>query len=110
MYNITVAELKKQLNIELPYTDDDVYLADSIAVAELSVNNYLGASAVSGFTTVTGYTSGFTSNLPVAIRRAILIVASHLYLNRSLVNFGNASVTPFTFNFLLDNYQNIVIK
>lgn len=110
MYNIPVLELKRQLNIEAAFTDDDTYLADCIGVAELSVNNYLGASAISGYTTVTGYTSGFTSNLPVAIRRAILIVAAHLYLNRQLVNFGNASVTPFTFNFLLDNYQNIVIK
>jgi Phage gp6-like head-tail connector protein len=107
--NITINDLKRQLQIELDYTSDDALLQNYLNVAVISVKEYLGPLSLTGFT---GYeVSGYTSNTPVplTIPQAIILLACHWYLNRNIVSFGVGTEIPFTFRFLLDPWRDLII-
>jgi hypothetical protein len=97
---ITIEELKRQLFIELDYTDEDSYLKSLIEVAVESVATYLNLSISTLYTDVT---------LPKAIKHGMLLVASNLYENRTPVAFAKAYEIPLGFKFLLDPYRNYVV-
>lgn len=95
----TLYELKRHLNIEQDYNDDDAYLQDLILVTELAINNYLNYS---------GSTMNETT-VPLTIKQASLLLAAHFYTNRQLVSFAKAEEIPFSFRFLLDPYKNYIV-
>ena len=95
MAYFTLNELKKQLNIETSFTDDDVYLTGLTTVATLAVQNYCNYG-------LTGYTD---STVPVTVKQAALLIAANLYNNRTPVSFAQGLEIPFTFRFLLDPYR-----
>jgi hypothetical protein len=91
---ININSLKRQLNIELTYTDDDAILQHLLDVTETSVENYCGYNAL------TGYTS-----LPLPVIQATIMLAAHFYQNRNMVSFSQGYSIPFSFRFLLDPYK-----
>jgi len=92
----TLEELKKQANIEEGFTEDDTYLNTLINVAELSVKEYCQGGLVE-------YTD---ANMPVTVKLAALLLATHLYTNRAVVSFAQATKIPYSFEFLLGFYKN----
>lgn len=96
---ITIEELKRQLFIELDYTDEDSYLLALIEVAVESVATYLNVN-------ISTYTA---ETLPKAIKHGMLLVAANLYENRTPVAFAKAHEIPLGFKFLLDPYKNYVV-
>ena len=100
MAYFTLAELKRNLNIEQEFTDDDLLLNSLMNVATLSVQNYCNLG-LSGYTGTTA---------PVVVKQAAIMIASHLYINRTPVTYGSPIEIPYTFRFLLDPYKNFIIE
>lgn len=100
MNYFTLNELKQQLNIELSYSDDDIILSGLTSMVSVAVNNYCNDG-------LTGYT---TQNLPLPVKQAAIMLASHLYINRQLVSFAQGQEIPYSFKFLLDSYKNFVVQ
>lgn len=110
MNYIDYIELKKHLNIESSYIDDDSYLQSLCSVASLAVSNYCNSGLSTYTGTTTGSTSGITLvNIPVTVMQATLLLAAHFYLNRQPIAFASANEIPLAFKFLLDPYRNIVV-
>jgi hypothetical protein len=99
---ITLSNIKHQLQIESTYTDDDQYLTGLTSVATAMVINHLGT----GFTAT--YT-GTTSTWPDPVQQAVILLVNHLYLTRSIVSFAEGKKIPMTFEFLLNNYRDMLI-
>ena len=95
---IEVSELKKQLNIELDFTEDDGYLATLTDVAEQAIKSYCNG----GLDTVT--------NAPTPVKQAALLLAAHLYLSRTTVSFAQGYEIPYSFKFLLNPYRVFTIS
>ena len=91
----TLSELKKHLNIETTFTDDDSYLTTLADVAELSVNDYCNG----------GLTDFTSATIPITVKQAILLLAGHLYVTRTLVSFAQGYEIPYSFKFLLNPYR-----
>lgn len=91
----TIHEIKRQLNIETTYVDDDPILQDLIAVASLSIDLYCNGG-------LSGYTE---QNIPITIKQATLLMAAHWYLNRQIVSFAKGEEIPYSFRFLVDPYK-----
>ena len=98
--NISITSLKRQLNIESTYTDDDAILQHYLDVAEERVKMYLGVNALTGYTDTT---------IPITIQQAVIMLAGHFYLNRNMVAFSTATEIPYSFKWLLDPYKDIII-
>jgi hypothetical protein len=100
---MNIAELKRQLNIEQDFVDDDIILQMDLDVAEQACLNYLNLW--------TGSTSGVTGGTrPVSISQAVLLLASHFYVTRQPVSYGQAYKIPLALEFLLDSYKNFTIS
>ena len=104
----TVSELKKHLNIEEEFTDDDVYLLELISVAEMAVSSYCNGGVEEASIIVIDDVT--YDALPKAVKQACLMLAAHLYINRTPIAFTNTTEIPYTLKFLLAPYRNYVIK
>lgn len=98
--NITITQLKRQLNIESTFTDDDAILQHFLDVAEQSVYNYCGTTGLTMYDDIT---------MPISISQAVILLASHFYLNRNMVSFGQGTEIPYSFRFLLDPYRDLIV-
>jgi hypothetical protein len=99
---MNISQLKRQLKIENDYLDDDIILQFYLDVAE--------PAAISFLNYYTGSTTGITGNLmPLPVQQAILILASHLYLNRTAVSYGQPYVIPYSLEWLLQPYKNFTV-
>lgn len=98
--NVNINQLKRQLNIELDYVDDDAILQHMLNVATLSVQTYLGSNALTGYT---------DNTIPVSIEQAVIMLAAHFYLNRNMVSFAQGTEVPYSFRFLLDPYKDFIV-
>jgi hypothetical protein len=95
MAYVTLHEIKRHLNIETTYVDDDPILQDLIAVASTSIDLYCDGG-------LSGYTE---QNIPITIKQATLLMSAHWYLNRQIVSFAKGEEIPYSFRFLVDNYK-----
>lgn len=93
-----VNELKHNLNIECDYKDEDIYLHKLLLVAEEAVFNYLGKS------------KNDFNVIPESVRYAIIMLASQWYENRTPIAFASNSKIPYSFEFILAPYRNIIIS
>ena len=105
---ITVSELKKHLNIEEAFTEDDAYLQELISVTEMAVFEYCNGGLSDAIITIT-IDGVSVKALPKAITYACLLLAAHLYSNRNLVSFAQPFEIPYSFKFLLNPYRNFTI-
>lgn len=96
----TLHELKRHLNIETSYVDDDPYLQDLLAVSSLSIELYCDGG-------LSGYTE---NNFPITIKQATLLLSAHWYLNRQIVSFAKGEEIPYSFKFLVSPYKNLLIQ
>lgn len=95
MRYLTIADLKKHLNIET--NEDDTYIETIGTAAEQAVENYLQRP-------LNEYEQG--GFLPEAIRHGIRLLVGTFYANREAVSFGSPTVIPFAIEALLNPYIN----
>lgn len=96
---LTLDNIKKHLNIDEYFHDDDQYLTDLGTVAELSVEKHIDYP----LSVIADKNSG---NLPMPIIQAMLLLTGTLYLNRESVSYGTAVPVPHAYDYLIALYQN----
>ena len=93
---IKLSDVKKHLNIEDYFTDDDAYLTALIEVAEDAVSQHLDIALddlqVEG-------------KLPSAIYQAMLLMIGNLYTNREPTAYTQVTKVPYTMEYLLGLYK-----
>jgi hypothetical protein len=94
---VTLLEAKRHLLVDRSFTEDDVYLAGLIEVAEDAVAKHLDVRLE-----CIGTAEG---ELPPSVRHAILLLVGNLYANREPVAFTSVNKVPHTFDDLISLYR-----
>ena len=89
--------LKKHLNIDETWVEDDEYIKALCLAAENAVENHI-ARPLTEITDEHG-------KLPPAVKHAILLLVGHFYANRESVSFATASEIPLAYQYLLQPYK-----
>lgn len=94
---ITLDRIKKHLNIDSYYTDDDIYLTELEGVAETVVERHIDYKLSELLT---------NGELPTPLVHAMLLFIGNMYNSRESVSFSPASEVPLSYSYLLDLYKN----
>lgn len=93
---IDIDVLKKHLNIDLEYNDDDEYIMMLADVAIKSVENHIDCP-ISSFEDEDG-------DLEAPLKHACLLMVGTLYQNRESVTFAQSYKIPHAYEYLLQPY------
>lgn len=95
---LQLEQVKKHLNIDSDFTEDDKYLEHLISVAELSVSTHLNIAL--------DELAGEGGVIPSPIIHAMLLMIGTLYNNRESVTYGSAIEIPLCYQYLISLYRN----
>ena len=87
--------IKKHLNIDSSFTDDDQYLLMLAEVAEKAVEKHIDNIEMFG--------NG--QEIPLPITQAMLLIIGNMYANREAVAFTNSYEVPLCYQYLLSLYK-----
>lgn len=90
--------VKKHLNIDLSYTDDDEYITHLCLVAEDAIAKDIDISLEE----VAAQNDG---TLPEGLKHAMYLFVGDLYANRESVAYTNAVSVPHSLQYLIDLYK-----
>lgn len=99
MLYLTLDQIKKHLNIDPWYTDDDEYLAGLAQAAQLAVELHIDFSLKS-------LAESNGGELPAPLLQAMLLMIGNMYANREAVSYAAPSEVPLAYNYLISLYQN----
>ena len=91
--------LKKHLNIDNFFHDDDDYVVSLGDVAEEMVATHLDNK----LDIIAADNDG---NLPMPIKHAMLLLVANLYQNREGIAFTSVNDIPHSYDYLLGQYKN----
>lgn len=91
-------QIKKHLNIDADFTDDDEYLMDLASVAENAVQSHIDNNL--------SELEDENGTIPMPIIQAMLLMIGTLYAKRESIVFGSASEVPLSYEYLLGLYRN----
>lgn len=94
---LTLADIKKHLNIDSSFTDDDAYLEALSLVAEDVVAKYLDCELTNLLV---------NGSLPSALKHAMLLFIGNMYKNRESTTNLSVNVIPHSFDLICDLYRN----
>ena len=100
---IQLYEVKKQLNIDEDFKDDDEYLVDLINVAEQMVEKHID-DKLDEIAKANNYC------LPRPLIQAMLLFIGNMYANRESIAFTSSNEIPLSYNYILDGYKNYSYK
>ena len=98
---IDLATIKRHLVID--HNDDDILLADLETVAEDAVKRDLNLYSLKEIEDCTGM-------LPASVIQAMLLLLGTLYANRESVSYGNPTVVPHSYEYLISLSRNYINK
>lgn len=90
--------LKKHLNIDSYFHDDDYYIISLGDVAEQMVDEHINNC-------LSDIVNDNNGELPSPLRHAMLLLIGNLYQNREGVAFASASEIPHSYEYLLFPYK-----
>jgi len=90
--------IKKHLNIDDCFHEDDEYIRQLGDVAEQMVDEHINNN-------LTSIAEDNNGNLPMPLKHAMLLLIGNLYQNREGVAFANATEIPFSYKYLLFPYK-----
>lgn len=90
--------IKKHLNIDIDYKEDDNYLLMLADVAENAVAIHIDNDLRK--------LEDCDGKLPSALQHALLLLIANYYNNRESVTNVSANNIPFSFNYLIDLFRN----
>lgn len=97
---MTLNEVKKHLNIDESFTEDDDYITDLIKVAEDAVakneNIALNDMIEDG-------------ELPPSVKHSILLLVGNLYNNREATSYSVPSEVPYAYKYLVNLNRNFTV-
>lgn len=91
-------QIKKHLNIDDDFRDDDEYLMDLASVAENIVQIHIDRQ-LSDLEADDG-------SIPQPLIQAMLLFIGNMYVKREGIVFGSASEVPQSYGYLLDLFRN----
>ena len=94
---VTIESLRRHLNI--PFTEDDLYLAELEEAAELAIEHRLSCK-------LTDIVVG--GELPADLATCIKFLVGTWYANRESVSYAQPHAVPLTYEYLLQPYINYV--
>ena len=98
MYN-SLSLIKKHLNIDSEFTEDDTYLEVLEDVAEKTIQRNICC--------VLSDLEDGEGNIPSPLCQAILLYVGVLYNSREAISYGGSPVeVPYTLNYLIGLYKN----
>lgn len=100
---ITLEQIKKHLNIDSYFNDDDEYLATLYEVALNTVEKHIDEK-------IENIVCCNDGDIPAPLKHAMLLLIAHLYNSREAVTYTSATEVPVAYNYLLDLYKNYDIK
>lgn len=95
---IQLYQIKKHLNIDTSFHDDDEYLVSLEQVAEKIVEQDID-------TKLTKLEDG-DGELPSPLIQAMLLLIANFYANRESVAFAMSTNVPHSFQYIIDLYKN----
>ena len=99
MNYLNINILKKHLNIDNCFHDDDEYISQLGDVAEQMVDEHINNN-------LSQIVEDNDGKLPMPLKHAMMLLVGNLYQNREGVAFANASEIPFSYKYLLFPYKN----
>ena len=99
MTYLTLATIKKHLNIDSSFTDDDTYLTSLGDVAEQIVSKHVQYNLAE-------LAASNGGSLPAPIAHACLLLIGNFYMNRESVAAVSMSKIPMSYEYLLGLYKN----
>ena len=96
---LTIEQIKKHLNIDEYFHDDDDYLLSLQEVAKMAVERHIDLS----FDDIKENNGG---EIPPPLLHALLLLIGNLYRDRESVSFVNATEIPLTYNYILSMFKN----
>lgn len=95
---IQLYKVKKHLNIDEDFRDDDEYLMSLVEVAEKVVEKNIDTSLK--------LLEDGDGLIPSPLIQAMLLLIGNFYANRESVAFASSSEVPLSYNYLIDLYRN----
>lgn len=96
---LNIEQIKKHLNIDAEYTDDDNYLSSLYNVAEKVVEKHTDIN-LEHIADVNG------GELPSPLAQAMLLFIGEMYRNREINSFTSVNSIPYNFDYILSLYKN----
>lgn len=97
---VNLQQLKKHLNIDSSFHEDDEYLCDLAELAAHCVERYIDDK----FENII-QASGRTT-LPPPLVQSVLILTANFYANRESIAFSSHTELPYSLTYILDLYKN----
>ena len=97
---VNLQQLKKHLNIDSSFHEDDEYLCDLEQAAELAVERHID-DKLENIKIASGRTT-----LPSILQQAVLILTANFYANRESIAYTSLTEIPYNLTYLLDLYKN----
>ena len=94
---LSLGKIKKHLNLDSDFVEDDNYIMSLAEVAEEIVQRHIGYR----FEDVL-----VDGQLPAPLQHAMLLLIGQFYANREAVTFGSASELPLSYNYILQLFEN----
>lgn len=94
---IQLYQIKKHLNIDTNFHDDDEYLVSLAEVAEKVVESNIDTKLE-----MLEDGDGF---IPSPLTQAMLLLIANYYANRESVAFASCTEVPKSFNYIIDLYR-----
>lgn len=100
---IQLYQIKKHLNIDESFTDDDEYLVALADVAEKAVSKHIDCS-------LSEIASANGGELPTPLLQAMLLFIGNMYMQRESITYSAITEVPQSYNYLLDLYKDYTKK
>lgn len=94
---ISLADIKKHLNLDEYYTADDAYITSLESVAKELVEKHIDRK-LTDIETEEGA-------IPKPLLQAMLLIIGNFYDNRESVSYSSAVEVPHTLTYILDMYR-----
>lgn len=93
-----IKDIKKHLNIEQDFKDDDMYITSLAQVAEEIVQ--------ADIDTDLSDLEDSEGEIPSPLKQAMLLLIGNFYANRESVAYANMVKVPYSYQYLIDLYKN----
>lgn len=94
---VQLYEVKKHLNIDEQFHDDDEYLMSLVEVAQKSIEKNID--------TPLNLLEDGDGEIPSPLKQAMLFIVANFYANRESVAYTNVNNVPNSLQYLIDLYR-----
>ena len=102
---ITLNDIKKHLNIDETFTDDDAYLASLVEVAAEVVAKHIDCN-LDDLCDLDEDGKVDETTLPSPLIHAMKLFVGNMYANRESISYASAQSIPNSYDYLLSLYKN----